>query len=88
VREENEEADNEQPDVSDYYLSQKRPLLGKSVIQYRPTSFGDEEEGDDQNDTLTSKNNDHAFNNANRLEVKNELNPPSLSSKNNNNSKI
>ncbi len=89
VREENEEADNEQPEASDYYLSQKRPLLGKSIVQYKPNSFDDEEEANnsDQNDTLTSKNiNDNAFN-SNRLELKNELKPPSLS-KNNNNSKI
>lgn len=89
VREENEEVDNEQPETSDYYLSQKRPLLGKSIVQYKPNSFDDEEEANnsDQNDTLTNKNiRDNAFN-SNRLELKNELKPPSLS-KNNNNSKI
>ena len=89
VREENEEVDNEQPEASEYYLSQKRPLLGKSIVQYKPNSFDDEEEANnsDQNDTLTNKNiSDNAFN-SNRLELKNELKPPSLS-KNNNNSKI
>ena len=82
VKEENDEAINDeneqqqQPEAANYYLSQKRPLLGKSSIKYIPNKFDDEEDGDtnsDHNDTLidtlVNTTNDNAFSN-NRLELK------------------
>jgi hypothetical protein len=77
VKEENDDENEQKPDASDYYLSQKRPLLGKSVIKFRPNNYDEESEATDneQIETLVNHSEDNPVfnnnnNNNNRLEMK------------------